>query len=210
MGRPALSQEHRSTTRLRIHDAAVALYREAGLDGITMRAVAARSGVAASALYGYYRDRSALLEALWREPAGAAAREVAAIASTVVPPVERIEKMLDVYLKLAEENPEIYRGAFMYVRPGSRPKPATLPLGEVELHRQLVQALSDGCAQGLFASDDVQLDAQCFWATLHGALALPVNIERFEFAPSRELAKRALATMIEGLQPRSPNAFLKP
>ena len=116
-----------------------------------MRAAAARSGMAPSAPYAHYRDREQLLQARWREPARDAAREIASVAEATADPVERIRLMLEVFLRLAENHPEVYRGAFMYVRPGSRPKPEARPLSEIELHRRLAAAIADGRKLGLFA-----------------------------------------------------------
>lgn len=48
----------------RIVEAADAILAETGLDGLTMRAVAERLGVGTMTLYGYFRDKDQLLDAL--------------------------------------------------------------------------------------------------------------------------------------------------
>ncbi|MGH1502925.1 MAG: TetR/AcrR family transcriptional regulator [Acidimicrobiales bacterium] len=52
-------------TRAVVHDAAVALFAEAGLEGFTMEALAERSGVARSTIYRHWPDRAELLASVF-------------------------------------------------------------------------------------------------------------------------------------------------
>src|ERR1700742_1849585 len=58
-------------TALRILDAALELFREAGFDSATMRDIATKAGVATGAAYYYYASKDAIVmafyERAWRE-----------------------------------------------------------------------------------------------------------------------------------------------
>lgn len=60
MGRPAT----RLLSRELIRDAALELIDEAGLEALSMRALAQRLGVRAQSLYGHYANKDALLDAI--------------------------------------------------------------------------------------------------------------------------------------------------
>jgi AcrR family transcriptional regulator len=59
------SPEARAEFRARILAAALAIFRESGEAGITMRLVAERVGTSQMTLYGYFADRADLLRSLW-------------------------------------------------------------------------------------------------------------------------------------------------
>ncbi len=52
-------------TRAVVHDAAVALFAEVGIDGFTIEALAERSGVARSTIYRHWPDRAELLASVF-------------------------------------------------------------------------------------------------------------------------------------------------
>jgi TetR/AcrR family tetracycline transcriptional repressor len=65
------SQRRRTLDRAQVVEAALALLDEAGLDGLTMRSLAERLGVRATALYRHVRDKDELLVLLGDALAGA-------------------------------------------------------------------------------------------------------------------------------------------
>lgn len=199
MGRPTLTEDRRKAVRLQIKDAALGLYREQGLEAITMRAVGARIGLAPSAIYAHFEGRRALLESLWQEPVFAAAREARVVADATPDPVERIRAMLAVYMRLAADHADIYRGAFLYVRPGSIPAPPSQPMASVEFHQLLAAAVAEAQAAGRMRSGNPGMISQSLWAALHGALALPINLEILDFAAPQALAAHTVDLVVSGL-----------
>src|SRR5689334_22811232 len=59
------SAEDQQRLRQQILEAAARIFRRDGLQGLTMRAVAAAVGVSAMALYRYYPDKAELVHGLW-------------------------------------------------------------------------------------------------------------------------------------------------
>jgi AcrR family transcriptional regulator len=53
-------------TKARIRAAAGVVFERAGLEGLTMRAIAREVGVTATALYRHYPNRDAILQEVWR------------------------------------------------------------------------------------------------------------------------------------------------
>lgn len=200
MGRPAFTDEQRAAMRQRIREAAIALYREAGLEALTIRGVAKQAGFAPSVLYAYYPNRQALLQSLWYEPVVSAVREIIRVAADIADPLDRIEAMLAVYIDFARQNPEIYRGAFMFVRPGSMDKPPVQDLEILDLHRLLQVAIEEGQRTGQLQDGNSRDLAQALWAGIHGGLALPVSVEMFAFNESVVLAGQTLGLMLNGLK----------
>lgn len=199
MGRPALTEDQRAVIRARIRTAALALHREGGLELVTMRGVAERAGLSSSALYSYFDNRRSLLQSLWYEPAVEAVKRARLIASRTPDPVKRIEAILGVYLDLAQKNPEVFRGAFLFVRPGSMEAPPVQKLETLDFHRLIWEAVKEAQLSGSARPGDARLIAQALWAGLHGALALPITLEMYDFAPARKLAPQVLQLMIQGL-----------
>src|SRR5688500_14212211 len=104
--------------RTRILDAARELFLEEGQGGVTMRSVADRVGVTATALYRHFESKDALVHAvidggfqtfggyLYRSLKGATA-------------AERMRLSGQAYLDFALEQPEMYRTLFMTPWPDS-------------------------------------------------------------------------------------------
>jgi AcrR family transcriptional regulator len=199
LGRPALTDDQRAVIRARIQTAALTLHREGGLEAVTMRAVAERAGLSSAALYSYFDNRQTLLQSLWYEPAAAAVRRSRLVASRTPDPVKRIEAILGVYLDLARKNPEVFRGAFLFVRPGSMEAPPIQKLETLDFHRLICEAVKEAQASGAARPGDARLIAQALWAGLHGALALPITLEMYDFAPAPKLASEVVRLLIQGV-----------
>ena len=102
--------ERKATRRRELLDAADQAIRSSGPD-VTMEEIAARARTAKPVLYRYFGDKGGLYQAL-------AERYVQLVMATVAealgdpatdPPRRRLEAAIDAYLRLVEEQSEIYR-----------------------------------------------------------------------------------------------------
>ena len=100
--------------------AALAIYLQHGLDGLTMRAVAARVGVTPMALYRYFTNKTELLRALGEVALGELLSEVRDAIAPLTSARERIRVSAAVYIAFWERHPEHYRLVFLE---GGRPDP---------------------------------------------------------------------------------------
>jgi len=98
--------------RKEIMDAARALASEGGWAGVTVRAVAARIGCSAPALYQYFRDKDAILAALAAEGRNQLTEAITAAVDPVHGPAKRLRAAMRGLWDFAMANPEVYAVMF--------------------------------------------------------------------------------------------------
>ena len=179
--RPA-TESQREEVRQKIRSAAKAIYRDKGISGISARAIAVSAGVSVGTIYAYFGDLQTLMQSLWLEPLDRINAEMQSIAKAHGDPVERLRALMAAYLAVATDNPELYRNAFMFVRPSQLPTPEQAEMDSVVFVALIKQALLDGQNSGRIRSGSVEQMAQLIWAGLHGSIALPVNFDRIALA----------------------------
>jgi hypothetical protein len=94
----------------------------------------------------------------------------------------------------------VYRGAFLYVRPEVHPKPEPVALSDDRLFNLNQSTISSGQEQGLFIEGDPTKLAQTLWSAVHGAIALPINIDRLAFDTSPQLVQDMIKIMFGWLE----------
>jgi AcrR family transcriptional regulator len=148
-----------------------------GLDGLSMRAVAERVGVSATALYHYFENKDALVErvvqsgflrfgeylqeAAERHPHGS---------------LERVRALGEAYVHFALENQAYFRVLFS-LRPGHPQKIGDLPDGGG--YGLLRAAVVDSMAAGTMRRTDPDLVVMYLWSMTHGlvTIAMACRIE---------------------------------
>ena len=182
----------------RIVGAARALYFDRGPEAVTMRAVAERVGVTATALYRHFADKDALL----REVVGEGSRLLgshlfrALEAST---PLERLRATAMAYLDFALAQPQAYRALFEstgedQASPVERQRDA--------VSRFLRDRVREAMDAGVIAPGDPDGAALTLWSLLHGLPSLhQAGVTRIEW-----LRERALTNLIDGI--RIPEASI--
>jgi AcrR family transcriptional regulator len=169
--------------------------------GISARAVAARAGLATGTLYAHFANLQDLMRSLWTEPVATANLRLEKIAKATPDPVRRIRKLLEEYALFARENPEVYRGAILFVRPESLPKPERRSLREFVFYDLLHSALREEQLRGQIRRGNIDQLAQVLWAGLHGAVALPINIDTGAFAPAETLTRLTIQALLRSIEP---------
>ena len=204
MPRKPATQEQRQEARLRIQKAAARLYLDQGLGGISARAIASGAGVSVGTLYSYFENLPTLMQSLWTEPLEQVNRRLEAVAAKTKDPVERIRSLAKAYLDIARKNPDLYRGAFLFVRPDTLPKPKQVDLENYAFPRLLIAAITEAQALGDVRPGDTRQMAQIFWASLHGCIALPSNFDRLNFDDPMLLAEEAVEQHLEAIVRKKP------
>jgi AcrR family transcriptional regulator len=176
----------------RIVAAARALYFERGPDAVTMRAVAERVGVTATALYRHFADKDAIL----REVVGEGSRLLGSHlfrALEAPTPLERLRATALAYLDFALAQPQAYRALFELTG-DDETSPVHLQRGAVR--RFLRDRVREAMDAGVLAEGDPEGTALTIWSLLHGLAALHQSgITRIE-----RLRERALTSLIEGIR----------
>jgi AcrR family transcriptional regulator len=148
--------------------AAERVLADAGLEGITVRAVAAEASVAPMGVYNRFANKAGLVAALM---ARAFDDLGAAIAAHDVDPITRLRTSSAGYRDFALAHPERYRMMFFggFV-------PTQSPL-DLRTHGRaafavLVDAISYAIEHDSIGPRDARLAAQQLWSAMHGAIAL--------------------------------------
>ena len=201
MARPKASPEQRAQVRRSIQQAASDLYRAEGLSAISARAVATKAGVSVGTIYSYFGDLTGLMQSLWTGPISALEDDLRALAQRVSDPKARIEALLRAYLAFGVEQSVLYRNALMFVRPSALGTPEKQPLDQFAFPTLLRAALVQGQINGVIISEDPDKLVQTLWAGVHGALALPVNLDRVALQPAADISDVFIRALMRALEP---------
>jgi AcrR family transcriptional regulator len=166
---------HHGNLRNELLDTAEAHLADAGMDELSLRALARAVGVSQTAPYRHFNDKSELLAALavrgyhsLLDKLEAAGRRAGAN------PVEQMHAFAHTYVNYAISHPDLFKLMF---------GPALQPLEEYpELHQasrdtyQLVRLIMRrGIDQGVFRDEDDQYMANAGWSGIHGLAVLKVD-----------------------------------
>jgi AcrR family transcriptional regulator len=176
----------------RIVAAARGLYLDRGPEAVTMRAVAERVGVTATALYRHFADKETLL----REVAGEGSRLLGSHlfrALEAPTPLARLRSTADAYLDFALAQPQAYRALFD-APPDDDASPVALQQGAVR--RFLRDRVREAMDAGDLAEGDPDGTALTLWALVHGLATLHfAGIARIEW-----VRERVLTNLIDGIR----------
>ncbi len=197
--RPAATPEQRAEQRQRIRRAASELHQEGGLRAVTVRAVAARAGVSTGLLYSYFANLSDLMRSLWQVPIAELGRSLAAVEQAEADPLTRIERLLLTYIDFTVANEETHRGLLLFVRPPDSATELNNDPDDLMLFASLRRAVEDGQATGSIREGDPRSLAQLLWSGIHGALALPVNIDTYDLTDGPTAATEMIPALTHSI-----------
>lgn len=195
------AQRHEESSRIR--DAAGKIFAEKGITAISARAVAKEAGVSVGKIYAYFNSLTELMQSLWQGRVQGLADTLHDLAGDIDDPVERIRSILETYVSFAHTNQDLYKGALMFVRPDELPTPEQDAAEDLPIMDLLIKAVAEGQAAGSIRAGSAVRMAQLLWAGVHGALALPINIDRFAFKERDHLTSDMVDALMEHLRPAS-------
>lgn len=163
--------------RTEIVSAARALLEEHGVENaVTLRGVARRVGVTAPAIYGYFPDQAALLDAALDEEFADFGSSLAAAMGAHADPVARLRAGARAYVAHAHEHPAAYRVLFTRHQPSEL---RTVAGRAAETFAGVVGTVRGCIATGRSGSTEAHDDAVALWAAVHGLASLPPANPRF-------------------------------
>lgn len=181
--------------KTRIVAAARSLYFEHGPDAVTMRAVAERVGVTATALYRHFADKDAIL----REVMGDGSRLLGShlfLALEAPSPLDRLRAAAIAYLDFAVAQPQAYRALFAV---GDEEEGSPIARQRSALRRFLRDRVREAMDAGVVAPGDPDGVTLAIWSTVHGLASLHHSgITRAEWA-----RERVLTHLFEGVESSS-------
>lgn len=165
--------------RKEIVDAARSIAASQGWPAVTVRAIAARIGCSAPAIYQYFRDKDAVLTALASEAAESLDTHLFQAISDVHGPAKKLRAAILAFWDFAQRNRELY--AVIYGLDGLKPF-SPLKGGASQVLHQIAREL----VEKHDSKDDPQILADRVAATAHGFTALTLN-DRFPGGSDRAL-----------------------
>lgn len=154
-----------------ILDVAYELYRRHGLPGLSMRRIAKRVDVTATALYRHFDDKAALLDAIAERGFALFAADLRS-GSPARSPERRALQILERYREFANGQPHLFRLMFGAPRPGLRRFPEDFAAHRspvFDVLRGAVESAQRAGRIGNASSLEISLD---LWALAHGLLML--------------------------------------
>lgn len=189
------SEAARQQARCAILDAARELFVERGVVAVTMREIARRIGLSATAIYLHFKDKDALIHELCDTDFLALAQELKAI-EAIPDPIERLHLLGLGYVKFAVTHPNHYRLMFMTPQVHLVSEESNIEQGnpEQDAYSHLRSMVAEGHAAGRFRADldDPDLIAQTLWAGLHGVCSLEIAKKNDCWVEWRDFEKRVL------------------
>lgn len=199
MARPVASEEERDAQRHRIRRAASELHAEGGLQAVSVRAVAKRAGVSTGLLYSYYANLSDLMRSLWMVPIAELGRSLATVESDEPDPIKRLERLLETFIDFTIANEETHRGLLLFVRPPDSATELNRDPDELMLFSSLRRAIEAGQSEGVIRNGNPRLLAQLLWSGIHGALALPINLDTYDLGDGPAVATDMVSALIASI-----------
>lgn len=208
--RPVRAGRRRSAEdrRAQVVAAARTLMVRHGVEGVSMRAIAAAAGVSPAALYLYFPDKlvlmAAVVDALFE---GLLASFYAAVEAAAArpEPFARLAALMETYVAWGLAHPEEYRLMFMTPvvgvaghRPCSPDGRPVSPNGAATFGALLAE-VSALMAAGHVRRDDPASLAEQIWASGHGLVSLLTTFPEFEWSEREALLRGMRETMLRGI-----------
>jgi AcrR family transcriptional regulator len=190
-----------TSTAERIAAAALAILTDQGSGAVTMRAVAARAGITAMAIYKHYPDRETLLHTV----ADAAFAEVGATWGRRHPDGDwptRVDGLLDDVLDFALDQPHLYDFLLIEPRKRARRFPDDFQGQSSPTFSHAVRIVEEGMRIGALRPDDPMEVTLCLTSPVQGLVQLHRG---GRLSPSddqfRALCRRTVWRIVDGLKP---------
>lgn len=189
------------TVRDRILTAAVEAFEHEGLEGLSMRKVAARVGLTPMALYRHFADKQALVDAITLEGLEAWRARVARIGDD--DPMRWLETMGEAFLDFALQEPRCFEAAFRLPAASARRFPEDFTAGRSPPVALVFERIEQAKRMGLIGDAPTTEITLSIWAMAQGLVDL-YRAGRFsgDEQAFRTLYRSALRRCISAFIPR--------
>ena len=186
-----------ASRRGEILSAATRIFLEEGVANATMRRIAAAVGVSSTALYVYFPDKDAILQAIAEATFAELLGILEASQQGADTPLERLRAGLRAYVQFGLTRPDEYRLIFLTAK---RPEPDDWPTVQDAHHsfailQRCVQDLMD---RGIFRPGSSELTAEAIWACLHGVTLLVLDKRQHLSSVPDDLIGRVIDMAVGG------------
>lgn len=174
--------------------AAKQLFLQEGIEHATMRRIAATVGVSSTALYVYFPDKTAILDAIAEAMFEALLIAYAQSQRTNKPQLARFRDGLQSYVDLALSRPDEYRLTF-----GAKTTDCRREIEAADKSFGLLQqTIAELMQAGILAPRDTLAVAEALWACLHGVVMLLLNQPEHIGTTPQRLVDTVLDATVKG------------
>lgn len=164
---------HHGNLREALLEAAMEALQSEGLDSLSLRNLARRVGVSATAVYGHFADKTALLVELRTQGFRLLTRYLQTAYEATDDPEQRVRELGHAYMRFGRENPHLFDTLFTWMPDFERITPQCIEEGnnsELLLRRALIDMLSqNGEPPGEHQAAVASFSA---WSLVHGITLL--------------------------------------
>ena len=185
-------ERYRAEVRRTILDAAREAFARRGYESVSMRSLAEAVSLSHGAIYGYFKDKDEIFEALVRESFDQLAAALRSLPGRRGDPVRFLKRAGRKYAEFGLQNPSAYEFAFILRRPGGTQKPQLA----YEYLRAAVQRCID---EKRFRTRNVEVASQALWAAVHGITSLLILRPSFPWSKKTQLIGMVVDSAVDGL-----------
>lgn len=177
--------------------AALRLFGQYGLNGVSTRQIAQAVGISQPTLYAYFTAKDEIAAELHvRAFRDLEARLRGGVLDVATP--DELAAALRIYIDFGLENPDAYRVAFMHEAPPGRARASEDP--DLSTPGHTAFGILHACvarlhARGLSADTDPERLAQSLWAGMHGLVALLIVRPGFPWIDRETLVSAHVALL---------------
>jgi AcrR family transcriptional regulator len=191
----------KETLRSLILNAARELFVEEGYRNVSMRKIARKIGYSATTIYLYFKNKGELVNCLAEEMLEKLVKVFQDVQGENLDPVARLKKMGEAYVRLATEDPNGYRVAFMmetdlWSKPEDYLKEGSQGLRFYQMILNAVEACVK-CREP--RREEIEAAAQAVFAAVHGLVALWLTYPAFPWASRQQLQQVVIDSAVGGI-----------
>ena len=194
MARPANTEVDNARMRVRLADGALTLFRQHGLEAVTLRRLAMQMGVSHTMLYRYFESKEALFTAVRLASLHALQQQLDAADDTAQDSLSRIRAVSEALIRFGIEHAREYRFLFSAEQPALAENAELLALRH-GVFDHIVAIAEAAAAQGVITMEP-RTWVHMAWALLHGLLTLNESNQLLEGRSFSELVDAALAVLL--------------
>ncbi len=191
-------EKQREEIRSDLVAAAHALVKDEGYEGLTIRKLAERAGLATMSVYSYFADKQSILEAMAEDAFVELAKRCEARRTEDA--IESLRGGLEEYVTFGLDNPNEYRTVFMtpqlHVHQGKT-------FEDLEGHNPAFQSLLAAvqeCIDAGSLAGDPRAIATILWTVAHGAVSLVLTFPLYPFGEPVAYARRVIDLALHGIR----------
>ncbi len=190
-------ETQKAEVRAELIEAAHALVKEEGYEGLTIRKLAARVGYAPMSVYSYFPDKHAILFALAQDAFAKLASRMER--DSPADPLAALYKLMHEYAAFAFENPNEYRTVFMTAKMDEIPGIEMQGIYKENPALQLLLKRVQGCVDAGVLHGDVFAISTFLWTFGHGAVSLMISFPHYPFGGREAYIDRVIEASMAGI-----------